>query len=386
MTHHRGRISLRLLIMTTCAILLPHAPRVAAASAEGWRATAVHGQATVRRGEAQPQALVEGRVLEPGESLATAAEGKVVLTRGPSTITVGPNGRMEIPAGGDEGVRTRIVQAMGSLLFKVEKQASQHFEVETPYLAAVVKGTTFTVSVDGEASAVHVVDGAVEVKALATGQVGLIKPGYTAVVSQRRGGGLSVIGGKPHPAGKALKGSNVDAPVDEAEPADRAASQATGRAGAPGQVKRLHAALGEASVDVAATSKGFVRKASFGAGNGGGGVTTASLGSAEGKSAGKGVAKEKSNNGKSAASPGAAKAGAAKASAGNPGGGKAVGLAKAAPAVTKVTPAVAGRVAKSNKATSKLLAALAKAREKALKDKLKIGRGGGDDDDDDDDD
>lgn len=379
-------MSLRLLIMTTCAVLLPDVSRVAAAPAEGWRATTVQGGATVTRGEAQPQALVQGRVLEPGEGLATAGEGTVVLTRGTTTITVGPNGRMQIPADGDQGVRTRIVQAMGSLLFKVEKQASQHFEVETPYLAAVVKGTTFSVSVDGEASAVHVVEGAVEVKALATGQVGLIKPGYTAVVSQRRGSGLKIIGGKPEATGKALKGSDVDAPADEAEPADRAAGEATGRAAAPGQVKRLQAALGEASVDVAATSKGFVRNASFGSGNGGGGVSTASLGSAEGKSAEKGVAKEKSNNGKSAATPGAAKAGAAKASAGNPGGGTAVSPAKAAPAVTKVTPAVTKTVAKSTKSVSKLLAALAKAREKALKDKLKIGGGGGDDDDDDDDD
>lgn len=265
---------------------------------------------------------------------------------------------------------------MGSLLFKVEKRASQHFEVETPYLAAVVKGTTFSVSVDGEASAVHVVEGAVEVKALATGQVGLIKPGYTAVVSERRGRGLKIIGGKPDPAGKALQGSDANEPVDEAEPADRAA----GRADAPGQVKRLHAALGEATVDVAATSRGFVRNASLGNGHG----VANGLGkekSNNGNGAANGLAKEKSNNGKSAASPGAAKAGA-----GNPGGGKAVGLAKASPAVTKITRAAAGSVAKSNKATSKLLAALAKAREKALKDKLKIGGGGRDDDDDDDDD
>ncbi|MCU0894219.1 MAG: FecR family protein [Rhodospirillales bacterium] len=376
MTHHWGRMSLRLLIMTTCAILLPDVARVAAAPAEGWRATTVQGEATVNRGEARPQALVQGRVLEPGEGLATGGEGTVVLTRGTTTITVGPNGRMQIPVGSDQGVRTRIVQAMGSLLFKVENRASQHFEVETPYLAAVVKGTTFSVSVDGETSAVHVVEGAVEVKALATGQVGLIKPGFTAVVSQRQGMGLKIIGGKPDPAGKALKGSDVDAPPDEAEPAGQAAARAT----APGQVKRLHVALGEAGVDVATTSKGFVRNASLGSG---GGVTAARLGPADGKGAGNGVGKEKSNTGKSATSPGAAKAGAGKAGAGNPGGGKAVGPAKATPAVAKVNPA--NSVAKSNKATQKLLAALAKAREKALKDKLNIG-GGGDDDDDDDDD
>jgi hypothetical protein len=354
MTHQRSRVSLRLLIMTACAILLPGVARVAAAPAEGWRATTVQGEATVSRGEAQPQALVQGRVLEPGESLATAGEGTVVLTRGTTTITVGPNGRMQIPAGGDQGMRTKIVQAMGSLLFKVEKRASQHFEVETPYLAAVVKGTTFSVSVDGEASAVHVVEGAVEVKALATGQVGLIKPGYTAVVSQRRGSGLKIIGGKPDAAGKALQGSDVDAPVDEAEPGGHAA----GRAEAPGQVKRLHAALGQASVDVAATSKGFVRNASFGNG------------------VAKGVGKEKSNTGKSATSPGAAKAGAGKASVGNPGGGNALGLVK------KAGTAVSGSVAKADKAAAKLLAKLAKAREKALKKAAEGGSEIGDDDDD----
>ena len=292
MTHHRGRISLRLLIMTTCAILLPHAPRVAAAPAEGWRATAVQGQATVRRGETEPQALVEGRVLEPGESMATAAEGNVVLTRGTSTITVGPNGRMEIPAGGDEGVRTRIVQAMGSLLFKVEKRASQHFEVETPYLAAVVKGTTFSVSVDGEASAVHVVDGAVEVKALATGQVGLIKPGYTAVVSQRRAGDCRSSAASRTPPARPPRARMRTSRWTRPSPR-------IGRRRPPG---RRCAGPGEAAARRARRSHRRCRRDQQG-------LrperelrqrqwwrrrTTASLGSAEGKSVANGVGKEKS--------------------------------------------------------------------------------------------
>ncbi len=67
----------------------------------------------------------------------------------PPPITVEPNGRMRIPESGDDGVRQDF-QAIGSLLFKVEKRTTQHFEVETPYLTAVVKGTTFTVSADVE--------------------------------------------------------------------------------------------------------------------------------------------------------------------------------------------------------------------------------------------
>lgn len=365
MTHHQNRLLLRLLFLS--GMLLPWAPGLAAA-ADVWRATAVQGDASVQQGEAVPVPLGQGQAIEPGQRLATGAGGRVVLARGASTITVGPDGRMEIPAGGDDGVRTKIVQAMGSLLFKVEKRASQHFEVETPYLAAVVKGTTFTVSVDGETSAVHVVEGAVEVKALATGQVGLIKPGYTAVVSQRGGRGLSIIGGKPEASGKAGQRAQTDELNGEAEEAD----QAGGRTSAPGQVKRLHAMLGQTTVDVAATSKGFVRNAGLANGHAdGAGAASTSPGSGNGKAVANGLSKDKSNSGKSA--------GVAKASAGNPGGGKALG-------VTKVSPAVANTVAKTNKAADKLLAASVKAKEKALKKKTKVGGEIGDDDEEDDDD
>jgi hypothetical protein len=367
MTHHQNRLLPRLLIMAACASSVPWAPGVAAAAADAWRVTAVQGEATLQRGEAPPAPVAQAQALDPGESLATGASGRVVLTRGASTITVGPNGRMEIPPGGDDGVRTKVVQAMGSLLFKVEKRASQHFEVETPYLAAVVKGTTFTVSVEGDTSAVHVVEGAVEVKALATGQVGLVKPGYTAVVSQRAGKGLSIIGGTQDGSGKAGGGAGKDEVQGEAEPDDGAA----GRAEAPGQVKRLHAMLGQASVDVAATSKGFVRNASLA--NHGAAAATGK-GTTTGKAVADGGGKDKAKVKKPAGSPGAAKV-----AAGNSGGAKSISVARTSPAAGKTA-------AKSEKARGKLLALLAKAREKALKDRLNVGGGGDDDEDDGEDD
>lgn len=343
MTHHDCLKFARLLIMMTCATLLPLGSALAA-EAQAWRATEVQGEATVQQGEAPPAALMEGRGLEPGDGVATAAAARVVLTRGASTITLGPNARMEIPAGGDDGVRTRIVQAMGSLLFRVEKRASQHFEVDTPYLAAVVKGTTFTVSVDEGTSAVHVVDGAVEVKALTTGQVGMVKPGYTAVVSARKGRGLSIIGGKPEASGKVPGAGDATEEVDEAEPADGAG----GRAATPGQAKRLRTILGAATVDVEVASRGFVKTASLD--NGGGAGTEASASASAGNGKAKGLSKEKSNNGKAAGNAGGGKsagnAGGGKSGGGNPGGGKALG-------VGKVTAAMASNVAKTNKAAGR---------------------------------
>ena len=91
---------------------------------------------------------------------------------------------------------TRIVQNLGTLLLKIEKRPEQHFEVKTPYLAAIVKGTTFTVSVDKSGGAVHVVSGLVQIHDPVSGQTGLVRPGRTGVVSSRPGGGLKISGAR----------------------------------------------------------------------------------------------------------------------------------------------------------------------------------------------
>ena len=69
---------------------------------------------------------------------------------------------------------------MGEILLDVEKRNVKHFEVSTPYLAAVVKGTQFSVTVDETGSNVKVLRGKVEVANLRTGQFVLVKPGQSA--------------------------------------------------------------------------------------------------------------------------------------------------------------------------------------------------------------
>ena len=48
-----------------------------------------------------------------------------------------------LPLEKTDGLSTTIQQRAGSILLEVEKRNVTHFEVETPYLAAVVKGTQF---------------------------------------------------------------------------------------------------------------------------------------------------------------------------------------------------------------------------------------------------
>ena len=61
-----------------------------------------------------------------------------------------------LPAEKKEGLSTTIMQQAGSILLEVEKRNVKHFEVETPYLAAVVKGTQFRVTVNAGSTSVDV--------------------------------------------------------------------------------------------------------------------------------------------------------------------------------------------------------------------------------------
>ena len=70
----------------------------------------------------------------------------------------------------------------------------QHFEVETPYLAAVVKGTQFRVTVDKARASCRVLGGQVDVTDFRSGQSGLVLPGQMAKVAMVGKAGLVLSG------------------------------------------------------------------------------------------------------------------------------------------------------------------------------------------------
>jgi hypothetical protein len=76
--------------------------------------------------------------------------------------------------------------------FNVDKRKVKHFAVETPYLAAVVKGTHFVVGAYGTSGVVKVARGRVEVTDLRTGQHVDVVPGQQATVTN--GNGLQIGG------------------------------------------------------------------------------------------------------------------------------------------------------------------------------------------------
>ena len=197
----------RFIALAFFAALLPFSAQADDAS---WQIEKMSGDVRVLSEDAQPVSLGAGRALSEGSVIETGADGRVILSRGDESIVVSPNTSLSLAPESNRGMMTTILQRMGTILLSVDKKDRQHFEVETPYLAAVVKGTKFTVTVDGKGSAVHVVEGAVEVIDLGTGDVGLIRPGQTAQSFASAAGGLAVSGPGVAPVERGADKSRVE--------------------------------------------------------------------------------------------------------------------------------------------------------------------------------
>jgi FecR protein len=219
-----------------------------------WNVESHAGTVWVKQASLQPVALNPNESLRGGSTIETGEDGRVVLIRGDESIIVSPRTSLALPEHNDTGMATTILQSFGTILLQVEKRAKQHFEVETPFLAAVVKGTKFTVTVDQSGAAVHVVEGAVEVIDLDTGDIGMVRPGQTAHTPAAQGVGLSV--GGPGAAAPARAAAPVR--TNKVVPAPRQ-TEAAAPVKAPAPI--IMASVGSAALDVSTTTNGLARAA-----------------------------------------------------------------------------------------------------------------------------
>ncbi|HKI81146.1 MAG TPA: FecR family protein, partial [Pseudodesulfovibrio sp.] len=93
--------------------------------------------------------------------IVTGAKGRAVISHGQDRVTVGPDSRSTVaqPTPSKTGLVTRIKEMLGSVLYHVQHRPHGDFQVDTPYLVSVVKGTTFNVHVTPDASTVALVEG-----------------------------------------------------------------------------------------------------------------------------------------------------------------------------------------------------------------------------------
>ncbi|WP_377844055.1 FecR domain-containing protein [Bosea sp. UC22_33] len=240
---------------------------VAKSSGEAWVGSASH-----------PASLTQKTELRPGDSIRTGRTGRVLLVRGQETILVSPNSAISLPEAGRSGLST-VIQQAGTILLDVEKRNVQHFEVETPYLAAVVKGTRFRVSVTVGHTKVEVVRGQVQVTDFRSGDYTLVNPQQFARSSGGGTPGLRVGGSgelgtvmrgpaqaprvqpMPVPAG-GLKPDAGAVPLRNAQPTTSAGASGPSQpviARTPAGGARILAPIGELHLNIRQVTNGMAR-------------------------------------------------------------------------------------------------------------------------------
>ena len=268
------------------AFILSSTPAAFAADGEPWLVSKSSGEVWVTTQGAAQVSLGSDDALKPGDTVRTGPTGRVRLTRGAETIMIAPNSEVGLPAEAKDGMATTILQRAGSILLEVEKRDVKHFEVETPYLAAVVKGTQFSVTITGRSTKVEVSRGQVEVSDFKTGQIAQVMPGQAATTFASGRAGLSLSGtgtfspieqGRPRAstidripvprdglhAPREAKGNVIHALNANSTTAKPAASAlaahhaATTSAGARPNVVRISTSIGEVSLNISKATRGL---------------------------------------------------------------------------------------------------------------------------------
>jgi hypothetical protein len=267
----------------TLAMVLAGSSSALAAEDGVWSISKSSGEVWIATTGAAPASLTQEDSLKPGDTIRTGRNGRVLLVRGEETILIAPNSVIGLPTEKKDGLSTTILQQAGSILLEVEKRNVKHFEVETPYLAAVVKGTQFSVTVNAGNTRVDVNRGQVEVADFKSGQVAQVLPGQAATTFANGKSGLSLSGsgtlnpiehGKPRastidripvPRGglhapNNLEGKSIHAlgPVGSGKFANNAGPQSS-KTNAPvkSSVIRLSTALGEVRLNVNKATHGL---------------------------------------------------------------------------------------------------------------------------------
>ncbi|WP_187272595.1 FecR domain-containing protein [Methylobacterium sp. WL9] len=238
-----------------------------------WRIAKASGEAWISGDTVRPASASDSTVLRAGDSIRTGRTGRVLLNRGAESILVTPNSAITLPGTGKAGIST-VIQRAGTIALDVEQRNVQHFEVETPYLAAVVKGTRFRVALENGRAKVDVERGRVQVADFKTGESALVLPGQSARVGAGSEQGLQLSGRGTfspidHGAPRAPRVTPLDVPKGGLKPlpgstplrvaALPGAGEAGGLVRGTNGVPRIASPIGEITLDVHAATNGVAR-------------------------------------------------------------------------------------------------------------------------------
>ena len=206
----------------------------AAAAEPAWRLSEVSGEVRIVSNGVTRQAM-RGALLASGSTIVAGQRSKAVLVRNKDVVVVSANSRVRIAPPEQQKGLFQMIAEYGTSLFTIEHKQKPHFGVQTPYLAAVVKGTVFSVTVTEAGASVQVTQGAVDVGTLDGGAHELIRPGMIGAVGAGDRYQLRVEGGESRilrsegapPAGTVSSTTApVAAPSDGAAPGEAAVADA----------------------------------------------------------------------------------------------------------------------------------------------------------------
>jgi hypothetical protein len=329
--HRLGAIALIVLGLIWAA----PTPSLGAGTGE-WTLVETQGDVQLQQSAGGWTLVSNSSAVHPGSILKTGSTGRAVLTSNGDRIVVAPNSYLELPADGLSGAgAAHVRQNLGTLLYDMVPRAADRFRVETPYLAAVIKGTVFTVAVDGASAAVHVVKGVVQVTNAQGQHATLVYPGQTATVQARPGSDVRVLGTqRSSDPGNGSSAAQQDRNSAAGSGTQDSQSTASAASGTPA----ITQTLGPRVDNLAALTQGLLPNLDQGSGqpassdtlgngaaNGNGGATDTGNGAANGN------AKNGANgNGNSSANGNAGGAGNAGGNGGGGGNGLAIGLGNGA--------------------------------------------------------
>lgn len=171
---------IRMTLALAAAIVLLASSSLAALAAD-WVAVKARGGVFLHQGGAWVP-LDRGGIVPERTVLRTGPTGRVVLMRDEERIDLSQNTQIRIDERSGTSKYTIVYQDLGEATYDVEHQNVQHFEVLTAELAAVVKGTRFTVTTDEGDGSVRVRRGTVQVTDMASRRVAFVQRGQVAEV------------------------------------------------------------------------------------------------------------------------------------------------------------------------------------------------------------
>lgn len=169
---------------------------ISTSTADDWTANKLRGR-VLQLIDHQWIPLQRGMVVPDDRVIRTLGGAQVQFARGQETIDLGANTQIQIHDRGTAGKpNTTVQQYFGTVSVEAQVELVQHFAVQTAYLAAVVKGTRFTVTSGESGAAVTVQRGHVAVEDNHDKSHVTLSVGQSASVDRTKTEGAITVAGK----------------------------------------------------------------------------------------------------------------------------------------------------------------------------------------------